>query len=81
LPVFLSSQISIAQTEGTSTDCSYILVADMTRVVVVRRNQVIVLYDPFTRSANDQVAILSTTRWGFGVIDETAVEVIRGVRP
>jgi HK97 family phage major capsid protein len=81
VPIYLSSQISITQTEGSSNDCSWIGVADMTRVVVVRRNQVTVLYDPFTRSANDQVAILSTTRWGFAVIDETAVEVIRGVRP
>jgi HK97 family phage major capsid protein len=80
VPVFISSQIAINETVGSSSDCSYIVVADMSRVVVVRRTQLVVLYDPYTSSATDQAAILTTSRWGFGVLDEEAVEVITGVR-
>ncbi|HUR35473.1 MAG TPA: phage major capsid protein [Vicinamibacterales bacterium] len=83
LPVFLSSQMSIAETSSNSanTDCSYIVIADMSRMVVARRTEVVVLYDPFTYAKSDRIAIRSTTRWGMGVIDPAAVEVLTGVRP
>ena len=46
LPVFLSSQMSIAETSSNAanTDCSYIVIADMSRMVVARRTEVVVLY-------------------------------------
>lgn len=81
VPVYLSSQISITETVGSSTDCSYIIVADMRYVALGRRDSVLVLYDPFSYSKSDQVAIRSTTRWGLGVLHDEAVEVITGVRP
>jgi HK97 family phage major capsid protein len=81
VPVFLSSQISITETVGGSSDCSYIIVADMSRVVVVERSSIVVLYDPYSLSATDQVAVNTISRWGFGVLDDEAVEIIAGVRP
>ncbi len=81
LPVFLSSQMTITETIGTSTDCSWIAVVDMSRIVVAQRQEMTVLYDPFTYAKNDQVAIRTTTRWGMGVLDVAAVEVLTGVRP
>lgn len=80
VPVFLSSQVSITETVGSSTDCSYIIVADMSRVVVGKRQDMNVLYDPFSKSSTDQIVVQTTTRWGFGVLDDEAVEVITGVR-
>jgi HK97 family phage major capsid protein len=83
IPVFLSSQISITETSSNSanTDCSYIVLADMRYVVVVRRQEVTVLYDPFTYSKTDRIAVRTTARFGMDVIFAAAIEVLSGVRP
>ena len=78
IPVFLSSQISI--TENPTAVSSYIVIADMSRVAVGKRLDMSVLFDPYSRSSYDQTQIITTTRWGFAVLDETAVEVIAGVK-
>jgi HK97 family phage major capsid protein len=82
IPVYLSTQISITETSdnGANTDCSYIVVADMRYVVVARRSEVQILYDPFSYAQSDRIALRSTTRWGLGVIHAAAVEVLTGVR-
>ena len=80
-PVYTSSQITITETVGSSTDCSYIVAADMSRVVVGRRLELGVLYDPFSKSSTDQVVVQSITRWDMNILQTTAVEVLTGVRP
>jgi HK97 family phage major capsid protein len=80
-PVFVSSQIAITETVGSSSDCSYIIAADMSRVVVGRRLDLTVLYDPFSKSSTDQVVIQSTVRYDMNVLHTGACEVITGVRP
>lgn len=79
-PVFVSSQITIAETVGASVDCSYVVLADMSKVAVGRRQEVGVLYDPYSRSSTDEVVVQTITRWGFAVLDVNAVEIITGVR-
>jgi HK97 family phage major capsid protein len=78
--VALSSQVSIAETAGSNNDTSYILLADMSRVVVGIRSTLQVLYDPFSLSSTDQIVVRTTSRWGIALLDEEAVEVIAGVR-
>lgn len=80
VPVFVTSQISITETVGASNDCSYILVADMSRVVIGRRQDINVLYDPYTLSSTGKVVINTWTRWALGVLDDEAIELISGVR-
>jgi HK97 family phage major capsid protein len=80
VPVSVSSQMSIAQTVGSSTDCSYLVACDMSRVVVGSRLAVSVLIDPYSNSQTDQIAIRSLTRVGFGLVTPTACEVLAGVR-
>jgi HK97 family phage major capsid protein len=80
-PVFVSSQISIAETVGGSTDCSYIIAADMSRVVVGRRLEISVLYDVYSKSATDQVVLQSQVRYDMALLNAAACEVITGVRP
>jgi HK97 family phage major capsid protein len=80
VPVSVSSQVSIAQTVGSSTDCSYIVACDMSRVVVGSRLAVAVLIDPYSNSQSDQIAIRSLTRVGFALVTPTACEVLAGVR-
>jgi HK97 family phage major capsid protein len=80
-PVFVSSQIAITETVGGSTDCSYIIAADMSRVVVGRRLEVAVLYDVYSKSATDQVVLQSQVRYDMALLHAAACEVITGVRP
>jgi HK97 family phage major capsid protein len=80
VPVSLSSQISIADTAGSNSDTSYILLVDMSRVVVGIRSTLQVLYDPFSLSSTDQIVVRTTSRWGVALLDEEGVEVIAGVR-
>ncbi len=69
IPVYTSSQISDTETAGSSgAVCSYIILADLSRVVVGQRDFVNVLYDPFSLSSTDQVVIRSTTRWGIALL-------------
>ena len=79
--VITSSQISDTETAGSSgAVCSYILLVDMSRVVVGQRDLVSALYDPYSLSASDQVVIGSTTRWGIALLDEQAVQIVAGVK-
>jgi HK97 family phage major capsid protein len=81
VPVYLSTQITITETVGASTDCSYVLVTDMSRVVVGRRSDVGVLFDPYSYARQGQVALWSALRIGFGLVNQVACQVIAGVRP
>ena len=80
VPVFTSSQVTMTETVGGSTDCSYIVAADMSKVVVGRRAELGVLFDPFTLSSTDQVVIQTITRWDMNILHTAAVEVLTGVR-
>jgi HK97 family phage major capsid protein len=80
VPVSVSSQMSITQTVGSSSDCSYLVACDMSRVVVGSRLSVSVLIDPYSNSQTDQIAIRSLTRVGFALVTPTACEVLAGVR-
>jgi HK97 family phage major capsid protein len=80
LPVFVSSQISITETFGNNSDTSYIIVADMSQVVVGLRAQNAVLYDPYTYASTGQIQVISTSRVAFNVLATEAVEIIEGVR-
>ena len=81
LPVFISSsQIRITETYGNQNDTSYIIVADMSQVVVGVRTQNTVLYDPFTYGSTGQIQVITTSRVAFNVLATEAVEIIEGVR-
>jgi HK97 family phage major capsid protein len=80
LPVFVSSQISITETFGSNNDTSYIIVADMSQVVVGVRTQNTVLYDPFSYASTGQIQVITTSRVAFNVLATEAIEIIEGVR-
>jgi HK97 family phage major capsid protein len=80
LPVYVSSQISITETYGSNNDTSYIIVADMSQVVVGVRTQNTVLYDPFSNASTGQIQMITTSRVAFNVLATEAIEIIEGVR-
>lgn len=81
VPVFLSSQIPIDLTVGTSTDTSWIALVDMEAVVVARREELRVEFDASYKFGSDQTAIRTISRWDVGVIHNAGVRVLTGVRP
>jgi hypothetical protein len=78
--VFVSSQISIAETFGSSNDTSYVIVADMSQVVVGVRTTNTILYDPYSFASTGQIQVIATSRVAFNVLALEAVEIIEGVR-
>lgn len=81
LPVYVSSQIGITETVGGSTDCSYIVLADMSQVVVGVRGGVRVLFDEYSYASSRQVQVVMSMRVAFGLINVAGVELLTGVRP
>ena len=81
IPVYTSSQLSVAQTHGTASDASSAYVFDGSQVVVGRRADVGILIDPYSHSANDQTLIRATSRWDVAVAHPGAVCVISGITP
>jgi HK97 family phage major capsid protein len=80
LPVLLTSQISIAETQGSNSDCSYIVVGDGSQLAVGIRTQNFVIYDPYTYSSTRQVQVVQHSRVAFNVLNVEGVEIIEGVR-
>ena len=80
LPVFVSSQIAINETYGNNSDTSYIIVADMSQVVVGVSTQNTVLYDPYSFASTGQIQVITTSRVAFNVLATEAIEIIEGVR-
>jgi HK97 family phage major capsid protein len=69
-----------AETYGSNNDTSYIIVADMSQVVVGVRTQNTVLYDPFSNASTGQIQMITTSRVAFNVLATEAIEIIEGVR-
>jgi HK97 family phage major capsid protein len=80
-PVFLSSQLSITETRGTSTDCSSIYVYQPDQVVVVQRSDVSVELDSSRLFNSDQSEVRAIARLDLIVPNPTSVVRIVGVRP
>ena len=80
VPVLTSSQISITETPGSSTDCSYIVAVDADQLVIGRRADVDVLFDPYSYGSTDQVQIITRVRYDFALLQSKAAQVLTGVR-
>lgn len=80
-PVLLSSQLSITETQGTSTDCSSIYVYDPSQVVAVIRQDVRVELDSSRLFNSDQSEIRAVMRADLVVPNPAAVVRVVGVRP
>jgi len=80
VPVYVTSQLSITETQGTSTDCSSIYVVEAPRIVVVMRSDATVELDRSRLFNSDQSEIRVTMRADVLAPQPTAVCRIKGVR-
>jgi HK97 family phage major capsid protein len=80
LPVLLSSQISITETQGSSSDCSYAIVGDGQQLAVGIRTENVTIYNPFSYASTRQIEVVSHSRLAFNVLNTEALEIIEGIR-
>lgn len=79
-PVHLSNNLSIAETQGSNSDCSTMLLVDMSQIVVgVSRDIEVVISTDYAFNT-DQVAIRATCRYDIGAPQPTAIVKVTGVR-
>jgi HK97 family phage major capsid protein len=75
------NSIPVNQTVGTSTDCSSLILADMSQVVVGVSRDVELMVSTEFAFDKDQVALRVTARYDIGLPNPAAVVVTAGVRP
>ncbi len=80
VPVYTSSQISITEKKGTSTDCSYILAFDMSQIVVGRRQAVDIRMSEDDAFNKDQTYLRVVSRWDIQTVNEEGIELVSGLR-
>jgi HK97 family phage major capsid protein len=80
IPVFISGNLPSAQTVGTSTDCSTVILADMSQVVVGMRQEVELTMSRDYAFNADQTAIRLIARTDVQPINAAATVVINGLR-
>jgi HK97 family phage major capsid protein len=81
VPVFLTSQLSIAETQGTSSDCSSAYVYEASEVVVVRRQEARIEVDRSRLFNQDMSEVRGILRMDLVVPNPAAVVRILGIRP
>lgn len=81
VPVYLSSQLSITETQGTSTDCSSAYVYQGDQVVAVRRLDVRYEVDRSRLFNSDQIEVRAICRWDLVLPQAAAVVRVLGIRP
>lgn len=81
LPFYKTTNLSITQTVGSSTDCTTIIVGDSRQVVILERQGVEVMFSPHIYFTTGEMAVRATARSAVAILQPTAVTLITGVRP
>ena len=79
-PVYLSNNLSIAETQGSNSDCTTLLLVDMSQIVVGVSRDIEVVVSTDYAFNTDQVAIRATCRYDIGAPQPTAIVKVTGVR-
>ena len=81
VPFFQSTNLSITETVGNSTDTTTIIMGDITQVFIIERGGVEVMLSPHVYFTTHELAIRATQRTALVLLQPTAVTTIVGVRP
>lgn len=81
LPVFLTAQLPINQTVGTSTDCTTVIVGDFSRCRILDRSGIEFAVSEHVAFSSDQTAFRAITRTALALTAPAAFELITGIRP
>ena len=81
VPFFQTTNLLITQTVGNSTDCTTIILGDITQVFIIERGGVEVMISPHVYFTTHELAIRATQRTALVLLQPSAVTTITGVRP
>jgi HK97 family phage major capsid protein len=79
-PVYVSNQLSQAESQGTGNNLNSVYVVDLDSVVVVRRRDLTVVRDSSWKFSSDQTAIRATSRFDLVLSHPEGVVRITGVQ-
>jgi HK97 family phage major capsid protein len=81
LPVFLTAQLPINQTAGSSTDCTTVILGNFNYCRILDRSGIEFAVSEHVAFANDQTAFRAITRTALALTAPAAFELITGLRP
>jgi HK97 family phage major capsid protein len=81
VPIYLTSQISTTESQGTASNATSAYVFDAARVVAVRRQDAEVTIDPWFDFRSEIVGLRVTVRWDVVLPTPAAVVRVRGITP
>jgi HK97 family phage major capsid protein len=83
IPIHVSNQISITETQGTSSDASWVALVDFSQVAIAEWQTISLQYSSDFKFDADQLAVRTTARYDIQPLQASAagVELITGVRP
>lgn len=79
VPVYLSGQLSVTETQGSSNVASSIYVYEASQVIAIRRNATEIRVNPYRLFNSDQSVIRALARWDVQVPNAKSVVRIAGV--
>ncbi len=79
VPVYQSTQISVAETQGSSNAATYILYGDFRRAVLLERQAVDIFVSQHYAMNADQTAVRATARGQFAALQPKAFGVASGI--
>ena len=81
IPFFQTTNLAINLTVGASTDCTTVIIGDISQVLIIERGGVEVLLSPHVYFTTGEMAIRATQRTAVVILQPTAVTTIVGIRP
>jgi HK97 family phage major capsid protein len=81
IPLWFSSQINIARTVGTSTNCTTVIIGRADQVLLLDRQGIEVAFSEHLYFNTDETAARAIARSAIAVITPIAVATIAGVKP
>jgi hypothetical protein len=81
IPLWFSSQINIARTVGTSTNCTTVIIGRADQVLLLDRQGIEVAFSEHLYFNTDETAARAIARSAIAVITPNAVATIAGVKP
>lgn len=81
IPFYQTTNVLITQTVGTSTDCSTMILGDISQVFIIERGGVEIMLSPHIYFTSGEMAIRATQRTALVLLQPAAVSTITGIRP
>lgn len=80
IPIFTTTNLSIARTVGGSTDCTTAVMGDSSQVVILERAGIEIGFSEHVYFTTDEMAVRAIARSAVAILQPAAVETLTGIR-